>query len=506
MSKKTSDIIIAFIGIACFLYVFYRASVLSITIDEAATSMMLQESYADIAFNLKNFQTANNHILNSLLMKLSASFFGTKEWALRLPNVLAYLMYLGGSLVLSKRLFRSFWPAIFCFLLLQSSNYALDFFSLCRGYGLALGFQLVSIASYVGYLRGHKVQHLLLSFLFASLAIFSNFIWFYFFAALWAFHFLHSLRLSEFKVLKVIKAQWVPALFFAISILSSINIINHLSQKGEFKYGYSSLNDSFRNFVANALYKNDWFNDVWVVSIGVLLVFSIVASIFALRKNSNLSKNTLLIFSTALSCLIVLISLVANYFLDIKLLQGRRALMFFPLFLLMFISSIGFLSQYVNKLSEIVLVISCLGALFLAGFSHNVFSVREWWFNENDREVFELFYQEGAENIVADPLFYWTFNYYNKHYFNEAISNIVAYDRLDPKIAYDHYYINGTKYDMVPADFKPLKRYGWDRFAFIRDIPKWANTVDRLPNTWSSSQKDSIIIAERSRFDWDSLD
>ena len=36
----------------------------------------------------------NNHILNTLLTKLSTSVFGTQEWALRLPNSLAFLVYL----------------------------------------------------------------------------------------------------------------------------------------------------------------------------------------------------------------------------------------------------------------------------------------------------------------------------------------------------------------------------------------------------------------------------
>ncbi len=124
--------------LAVFAYVFVRAWTVPFTFDEVTTSQLVQGSqWSDFGL------TANNHLLNALLIKGLLSTFSPSELIFRLPNVLAAAIYLFYAYKLGKLLMKNQpWIPL---VLLTSMPFLLDFFSLARGYGLALGFCLASI-------------------------------------------------------------------------------------------------------------------------------------------------------------------------------------------------------------------------------------------------------------------------------------------------------------------------------------------------------------------------
>jgi hypothetical protein len=120
-----------------------RATSLSFTHDESLTYLhgvrpglarILTFSYVD----------ANNHLLNTLLAWLSSLAFGNGELALRLPNVAAFALFFATAFLLLRRRVR---PGLVVpgLLLLACNPFQLDFFALCRGYGLGLGFMAASL-------------------------------------------------------------------------------------------------------------------------------------------------------------------------------------------------------------------------------------------------------------------------------------------------------------------------------------------------------------------------
>ncbi len=133
--RKFSLAVAVVFGIGFFSYVAIRAWCVPLTIDEANT---FNNYISRWLFNLFQVDTANNHILNTLLTWLVTRIAGTGELALRLPNLLVYLLYL----VFSFRIFQRYshdLTAVSGFVVLNANPYVLEFFSLCRGYGLALG-------------------------------------------------------------------------------------------------------------------------------------------------------------------------------------------------------------------------------------------------------------------------------------------------------------------------------------------------------------------------------
>jgi hypothetical protein len=127
------------LAIGLLVVVVVRAVLIPPYMDEIFTyftyvqSGSFQPGYAHI--------DANNHLLNSLVTRLSFLVFGDELWSLRLPNVLAFVLYAysANKIRLSfsdKAVGNAFAAAIF------ASWYVLSFFSLSRGYGLSLALLL----------------------------------------------------------------------------------------------------------------------------------------------------------------------------------------------------------------------------------------------------------------------------------------------------------------------------------------------------------------------------
>lgn len=114
-----------------FLYILTRAFRLGITHDEAL-------SYTILLGDTGRLWTANNHWLNTLLSWPLAWMSNYAIWALRLPNVLSFLVYAYFVFLLTgsgKGKWMALLPAWF---LLLGNHYFLELFGLFRGYGLAL--------------------------------------------------------------------------------------------------------------------------------------------------------------------------------------------------------------------------------------------------------------------------------------------------------------------------------------------------------------------------------
>jgi len=181
-SKKPSAIVSSAIligsSLAFLIYVIVRAVRVPFTIDEAATYLNYVSS--DV-LGIFRFDSTNNHFLNSLLTKLCWTLGGSSEFVLRLPNVLAYLIYLFFSFRLVHRFAKDKIIAVCGFLLLNLNPYVLDFFSLSRGYGLSLAFLTAALFFFLSFLgqtiEGQPGQYrqLQLSLFAASLAVMSNF-------------------------------------------------------------------------------------------------------------------------------------------------------------------------------------------------------------------------------------------------------------------------------------------------------------------------------------------
>lgn len=145
VNKKQIEVLLVIFLAAMYLYVLLKAWYVPITYDEAytiehyATMPFVDIMYAPEAFNL-----ANNHVLNTLLTRCML-LFTVHPFGLRLPNVLAYALFLYSALKISRNWFDSRLLQVLCLMAIVLNPMLSEFFALCRGYGLGIAFQLFAL-------------------------------------------------------------------------------------------------------------------------------------------------------------------------------------------------------------------------------------------------------------------------------------------------------------------------------------------------------------------------
>jgi hypothetical protein len=166
------------ISIVLLIFMVKRTAEAAFTFDEAATYLNYISASPLAVFN---FNSANNHLINTLLAKLSWALAGSSEFVLRLPNLLAFIVYLLFSFLIMDRFAKNKLIAVCGYLLLSLNPYLLDFFSLCRGYGLSLAFLMASLFFFFSFLENAvenkpgRYRPLNISLAAAGLAVLSNF-------------------------------------------------------------------------------------------------------------------------------------------------------------------------------------------------------------------------------------------------------------------------------------------------------------------------------------------
>ena len=133
MKSKSALLLLAFL----LTTNIYRAARQSIVSDEAFT---YTRHVAVPRFWAFEHYTANNHVLYTVLLKLSTGAFGLSALSLRLPSLVGGLLYFAALFRLSQFLFgRSVW-FLFSIVLNSLNPLILDYLSVARGYGLGLAF------------------------------------------------------------------------------------------------------------------------------------------------------------------------------------------------------------------------------------------------------------------------------------------------------------------------------------------------------------------------------
>ncbi|HEU4718295.1 MAG TPA: hypothetical protein VFU15_10695, partial [Bacteroidia bacterium] len=223
-------------ALGLFAYVAIRSATIDITIDEAYSWKFF--SYGPHLYPQKyDVTTANDHWLNSWLVQLTGGVFGPRNWALRLPNVLAFAVYLffTARFVLS---FRARWYTLAAFLLLNVHPYLLDFFSAERGYGLAFGAMSACIF-FLFRFSGSLARKDLCFFLLAGcLAVLANFAVISFFMVALGMAVLLTLlskNADRKKLLLLTVCVSVPFLAIVVPHLF------HMQHSGALYYGENSL-------------------------------------------------------------------------------------------------------------------------------------------------------------------------------------------------------------------------------------------------------------------------
>lgn len=116
---------------------------------------------------------ANNHLLNSFLGKVCYSVFGDHIWAIRLPNVLSFILFFFSVYKITK--FINHEVLKYSFLIAMTSiPYVLEYFSLARGYGMSMALMMFAIYQFLEINYEYSSRRMALIGLSLVLAMYAN--------------------------------------------------------------------------------------------------------------------------------------------------------------------------------------------------------------------------------------------------------------------------------------------------------------------------------------------
>jgi len=418
--------IIGIISLSLISFVGYKAAITSMTHDESFTYLhYVHQSFMEIV-SFKGAYT-NNHILNSLLIKYSEKLLGTSELAIRLPNIVAFAVYLIYTFRIFFKQKKILWIPVFIFM--TFNPFLLDFFGLARGYGLSIALMILSIFYLVNYFETKKNADLILFNAGAILSIFANFTMLNFYVAGLAVF--NILLLSDFRYktgivnslkdfLHLNKVNLI-SVFIALIIL--FEPVRKLAKHNVLDYGgKNGLVDTFVSQVYNAFYtykiSGSLRDTLAGVIVGILILNLLIIIVNFIRRDKVFFFGYKgMIVSNFVTIIILAATVVQHYLFNYDYLKDRFALFIYPLIIL----NISFLIYYLASF-KLKYVIIPLAFLLIPLFSINMLnnlnisSYKDWRYDMDTEKMLEVLNikREGASSVQLgiNWLFEPTINFY----------------------------------------------------------------------------------------------
>lgn len=476
--------IVIILGAILFIAMFIKSSMTSFTHDESYTYLaFIHDSFMDI-ISFKNWYT-NNHILNSLSMKYSEMIFGSSEIALRLPNLLALLIYMRYSYLL----YRSQDPIITIpvFALLISNLAMIDLFSVARGYGLSFGFMIMGMYYLIEYLREPNRKYLIWFHTAAILASLSSFtmltIYVSFLAVYNVVIFMEQfyVKAGKFEPFQINKVHIIPLLIATAILFEPVRRVLTFS-KLDFGGKEGFFENTLTHVSINLTHGLGLSDTAFVVAKIVLVLIVLLTFVWIIFKLIQKevqffeSYKGLIVSNLLLICISSII-ILSHVILGADYPVARFSSFLIPLYLVHF----GFLVQYVSALGNKKWMAPVMYGLALASIISFVFKFdwhtsSEWGYDmytKNMVETLEKYHQGNYPNETDVSLgIHWLFepatNFYRDTHQVDWLNRV---DRDGFDAGDQYYYIFKDQLDELrPNTFEIIQEYAETETYLIRNL------------------------------------
>ncbi len=425
-----------FIGLALIIFVVLviRAIQIPLFIDEIYT----YDHYVRTGYfgPVSPYSQANNHLVNTILTYFSFEAFGNSSLALRLPNILAFVLFCVylfriGNLLKTRIAKWSLYIG-----LLLSLNFIV-FFAVGRGYGLSFAFGLASFYYVYKLFDNNSVSRVFLALLFLGLALFSNFSLLLFYLILGGVILLLSVKQREFYY--SVSSWWkmgLAMILYLLVFVVAIDILFYYKDAGLLWWG--SLYGFRATTLNSLLFLLFQFTTENVLVWGLLLAYiSIIGLVFVLNKFRIEKKQ----FATWILFLNVIgIIVLANIF-EVNYPYQRTGLHLY----LFFILSVSFVIDSISiKWIRVVIVLPLLLIPIHFILSFNVSEVVFWSEDNLPKDYFEKVKSiedesksEYVSSIFIEGTTYSSWDYYLWNDFSPSIPRTVMV-RETKKDYYDY--------------------------------------------------------------------
>lgn len=444
------------------IYVILRAALIPITHDEANTCLTFSvQSVWDII--TYSDPIPNNHILNTLLIKLFTGIFGMHAFIARLPNILGFILYYSILVIWLRKLSSNFIFVLTGIILFTCNPYLMDFFSLARGYALSISFMITSCYFTWKYLQIKNHRDHLYSLIFAAIAVYTNFTTLNFFLALTMLLFIADMQqyFNSNRKLFYQRFTQMAIVTFILGLLSFYPIYRMVST-GQFVFwgtkGFYS--DTLITLVQASTYGENYFNLKANSYVNIYLYFIFLISVFAfiqIRKNKFKLINDPFSFFVLLLIASAATNILQYYIMRTPYLTTRTALFYYPLSMVAVLFFLKYLTENYKWGYRLF-----SGAFIFAGLIHmsetvNLESSYEWWYDKNTFDVLSNLEAENSRGstitLDADWLFYPSLNF---HIVTDDHDKIILQDfhtNIDSNSISNYYYIVSSDYEELKNNY-----------------------------------------------------
>ncbi|HRG29263.1 MAG TPA: hypothetical protein PLJ00_15295 [Chitinophagales bacterium] len=472
--KPNNQDIYFFLGLLFTIYLTIRAIVIPITIDEAGTYYnYMPRSVTDILL-FNGDPSPNNHILNTLSMKLFTALFGTTTFVVRLPNVLGFILFYTAAVRLFTLMFKNRSLVVAALLVLLCNPYLLDFFAVARGYGLSIAFMFWSLYQFFQYYNTKKNQFAVTTLIAAALAVLANFTLLHFYILIFfvivviAF----AINLNKWKHLLIYVSITLILAAICYTPLTKMMQTNQLVYWETAGFYISTLVPLVEQMRYGELYFG--YKQAQPFANLILLIFwlMIFVAVFYFFKKPNGKQlpfgSWILILLSGNICFI----LIQFYLWHVPFLNGRGALFLYPIFVLALLALLQELMTNSFKFPKyILLILAGMGIIHISQTA-NTTSTREWWFDAHTKEVLAWINQQhpGKENVSLNSS--WIFN--NSLHFHKDVQqfynlDIAPYHQdLWPDSNYLYYYCQREEVSKLDSTYNEVKSFNYGSFVIMK--------------------------------------
>lgn len=396
-----------------FIFLLFKAALQAFSHDEAAT--FFHYIHKENFWPWFAHWDANNHILNSASAWVFYKFFGYNLFWIRLPNVLSFLLY-AYFVFRTSHFLKNILSKYFFQVALLTPIFLLDFFTLCRGYGMSVAFLWGAIFYLVLFFQTTKTKHAFKFFILITLAVWANMSLlnnYLIFIAAYLFYLLfvaHSKKFVHYFLLVI------PGLLFYVpAVIYSFQ----MKEKGLL---YLGSTDGFIDVTIKTLSLFQFGNnETWFLLMLCIIILSAVlvnlyskTNFFDLKKYFSFEK-----FSSVILLCNVIAVILLEKLLKVNYPEDRAGIYFIPLSIAVFCFAIEKISGWNNKIvyANLLLLFIPLYTLKNINFTHT-----HLW---NNLYLTETLYKEAEKiqsktketlSINAYHLYEMSWAYYNlKH-------------------------------------------------------------------------------------------
>ncbi len=392
VNRIKSNWLYILIGLLFVIYLIARAIILPVTIDESGT---IFNAAARSFWGIVSYEdpVPNNHIINTLLIKLLINIFGLHSFIVRLPNILGFILYYSIIVIWMKRITNNKIFILFGIIVLTCNHFLIDFFSLARGYALSISFMFTALYFMYCYFLENKNRYLNISFLFAAFGMYTNFTLLNFYVCFLFLTIIILIQQNWNNTLKKFIGNFAYIFLITLTLtLISWEPIRKMVATDQLKYWNSNglFQDTLVPLANSMQYGQPYFGFTSEFYASIFIIFTIIIGIFAILKlirNRFHFVSSFFVFSFLVLAGVIIIIILQFHLLHTPFLNARGAIFLYVLFGISFILFIHEFFQRNYRLKHLFIFPFIILGLYHFGRTVNFYSCREWYFDANTKKV-----------------------------------------------------------------------------------------------------------------------